>query len=703
MSTTPVNRIVLLTMVKNEEKNMRRLISSLAAWIDGVVICDTGSTDSTVELTNTLLKEFKLPGTVAQYPWENFGKSRTKSFEAFQRWVKESTDWAPEYTWALLLDADMVLGTEGGLKAAVTKLDSSIAGVQIPQKNGSIIYKNTRLLKSSESWKCIGSTHEYWSCDGGKPSSSFEFPVITDIGDGGCKADKFTRDAALLEADLKTDPNNVRTWFYLGQTYMSLSKNQEAVDALTKRIQLGGWEEEIYISHLYKGDCLKYLGRPTEAVDEWLRAWQVRQHRTEAALRLINYYRVSPNRTFVAMTYLEKLLQLQLGETLDGKKVWNPVTNNDILFVSHHDMMFPVWEELGIIAFYTGHREAARLRLDKAMLYAANDFNHRNRLIDLYRWYAWKLPVTKRTALTLDPAHLDWVNEGFWKSFNPSVWRESDRYLVNLRTANYHTTNAKHYEYRGKHGLIVTRNVVLEMDRDLNVLTDRFAPIETVVPEKYVVNKSTNIHGIEDCRWLGTNSLLGTTRQFGPTDLNKMIRIDIDNKTKSLVRMKPLMSPVPSEENDCQKNWMPFIWKGEEAIVYKINPFTVYTMKGKNLMTWTAKNGFTFDGFRGSAPPVAWKSAAYPNEELILVCHFSFYGGEGRRYYHRFITVNNDLTPSRLSRVFTLTDDAIQYVSGMCVSLLEGHYVVTYGINDSQAWAIEVDAKVIEGAMTYAL
>jgi hypothetical protein len=50
-----------------------------------------------------------------------------------------------------------------------------------------------------------------------------------------------------------------------------------------------------------------------------------------------------------------------------------------------------------------------------------------------------------------------------------------------------------------------------------------------------------------------------------------------------------------------------------------------------------------------------------------------------------------------------LTDDAIQYVSGMCVSLLEGHYVVTYGINDSQAWAIEVDAKVIEGAMTYAL
>jgi len=47
-------------MVKNEEKNVRRLISSVKGWVDGVVLCDTGSTDSTVSLTKALLKEFNL-------------------------------------------------------------------------------------------------------------------------------------------------------------------------------------------------------------------------------------------------------------------------------------------------------------------------------------------------------------------------------------------------------------------------------------------------------------------------------------------------------------------------------------------------------------------------------------------------------------------------------------------------------------------
>ena len=48
-------RIVLLTMVKNEEKNIRRLFNSVKDWVDGIVLCDTGSTDSTVKLTKTLL------------------------------------------------------------------------------------------------------------------------------------------------------------------------------------------------------------------------------------------------------------------------------------------------------------------------------------------------------------------------------------------------------------------------------------------------------------------------------------------------------------------------------------------------------------------------------------------------------------------------------------------------------------------------
>ena len=65
-------------MVKNEEKNIKRLFSSMKSWIDGIVLCDTGSTDNTIQLAKTLIEDIKLPGRIYQYPWENFGKSRTK-------------------------------------------------------------------------------------------------------------------------------------------------------------------------------------------------------------------------------------------------------------------------------------------------------------------------------------------------------------------------------------------------------------------------------------------------------------------------------------------------------------------------------------------------------------------------------------------------------------------------------------------------
>jgi hypothetical protein len=44
-------------------------------------------------------------------------------------------------------------------------------------------------------------------------------------------------------------------------------------------------------------------------------------------------------------------------------------------------------------------------------------------------------------------------------------------------------------------------------------------------------------------------------------------------------------------------------------------------------------------------------------------------------------------------------DAHIQYVAGMCESLTTGNYVLTMGVNDSEAWAVEIQGAVIEGAM----
>jgi hypothetical protein len=56
-----------------------------------------------------------------------------------------------------------------------------------------------------------------------------------------------------------------------------------------------------------------------------------------------------------------------------------------------------------------------------------------------------------------------------------------------------------------------------------------------------------------------------------------------------------------------------------------------------------------------------------------------------------------------MSRIFTMADDPIQYVAGMCKSLDQNGYVITYGINDSQAWYMEVKNEVIEESLVYEL
>ena len=55
--------------------------------------------------------------------------------------------------------------------------------------------------------------------------------------------------------------------------------------------------------------------------------------------------------------------------------------------------------------------------------------------------------------------------------------------------------------------------------------------------------------------------------------------------------------------------------------------------------------------------------------------------------------------PSRISKIFCVGDAHIQYVAGMCESLTAGNYVLTMGVNDSEAWAVEIAGAVVEGAL----
>jgi len=95
-------KICLNMIVKNESKIIRRLFDSVLPIIDFYCICDTGSTDNTIDIITEYFKEHNIPGKITREPFKDFGYNRTFSLQQ----CKDI-----EADLLLLLDADMVLDT----------------------------------------------------------------------------------------------------------------------------------------------------------------------------------------------------------------------------------------------------------------------------------------------------------------------------------------------------------------------------------------------------------------------------------------------------------------------------------------------------------------------------------------------------------------------------------------------------------------
>ena len=296
-------RIVLICMIRNEEKVFKRCIDSAIDLVDGLCICDTGSTDSTVELAGDIIKNSGKPGKIYQYNFVNFGQSRTKSFEYALDFV-DSLGWNRGETFGLLLDADMILR----YNSFFNKIDLEKFGTyKIAQYvTNNTFYYNIRLIKMSLEWVCEGVTHEAWLCrsyDNGVAIFHENSRIwIEDVDDGGFKSDKFERDRRLLLKGIEDEPSNrCRYYFYLGQTYMCLHEYEKSIECYKTRIDMDGnsWPEEVWMS-MYMIVKNYFFLKEYAKMEEWsMKAYQYRPIRAdqliipcEAFLTLKDYDKV---------------------------------------------------------------------------------------------------------------------------------------------------------------------------------------------------------------------------------------------------------------------------------------------------------------------------------------------------------------------------------------------------------------------------
>ena len=709
-------------MVKNESRIIRRLLDSVKEKVDGVIICDTGSTDNTVELARTWMRDNNVPGQVYEFPFVNFGKSRTKSFEMSQQWLREEAGegWDATNTWSLLLDGDMMLGEKDKIdRAALQALHANAAGVSLKQANGSLVYSNMRILRCSEPWICKGATHEAWTCPQGKQTILFSEPVLVDRNDGGCKADKYPRDVRLLLEDLAEMPNDARTHFYLGQTYLCMRNWDNAIPILKKRIELSGWDEEVYIAYMYLGEAYMGAGKTAEAVKTWLDGWQFRQHRSEIPLKLISYYRKEPKSQFIASMFLEKLFAITFGEDLrTGQPSGIQMKNNDILFVNKRDVDFHIWEELLILAYYSGQAKPTWVRVDELEVKNQLGWHDFNALFGQLHWYDWVVGWEK-TKLKPKISSLPWVDEDdahVWQPFNPSIRANGSGYDLNLRFANYFTNEAKNYGFRGFNGQVLTRNVLTHVDVSGSATWEKPRILEEVlIDPSFKQDMGSHIKGVEDCRLVANSSkreFLGTSKSYADNGINKIFHCQAPESGEGPYTIRQLPLPEGVSPGECQKNWLPFRMtnsdlqeEGKLCYIYSFTPLRICDEDGKDLVRLDTSNlaGFNLKEWRGSAGPVAWQSEAYPEERYLCVMHKVQIGGDGRWYYHRFMTLDKDFKPSRLSCFVRMSKERVEYWSGMCKAIDFDGYWITYGLKDSEAYIAKATTSDIEKLFFYNL
>lgn len=335
--------ICLNMIVKNETPVLERLFRSVRAVIDYFVIVDTGSADGTPEFIERLAREFGLPGEVHFRDWVNFGHNRQQALELAIA--------AGRGDWLLLIDADEELAFSD--PEFFRRLEPGVS-YQLEKHHDNLRYALNNLIDIRDSrWAWRAPVHEYLEyLEGpGRQEKREDVWIIYHSGQGArsrgvTQREKFLRDAALLEAALRQEPDNARNRFYLAQSYRDAGEPRKAYKHYDRRASMGGWPEEVYVAQYEKAKLAIQLQYPhPDIVAEHLKAWSLRPIRAEALWQLATYCRERQR-------YAEGYLFAKVGKDI-------PLPD-DILFVRRDVYEWRLLDEFAVCAYWIGqYRESA--------------------------------------------------------------------------------------------------------------------------------------------------------------------------------------------------------------------------------------------------------------------------------------------------------------------------------------------------------
>lgn len=239
---------ILIVMCKNEAHVIERLFDSVKEYVAGILVVDTGSTDTTVETVFAWGERTGVYVECVKIQWVNFAHCRNEC-------LRIASGLYGADRWYLLADADWELIRRGEEKRLELPSSPYIKAVAFKVAGLGVGLSHSCLIRDLTHWTYKGAIHEYLEYDAGDEN---EIRFNREYwGDWifHCHKDGATRD---LRGDLKALSYEVydkevpesRDVFYLGNTAFDLGDYELAEYWYKKRIVLGGWIDEVWYSKL---------------------------------------------------------------------------------------------------------------------------------------------------------------------------------------------------------------------------------------------------------------------------------------------------------------------------------------------------------------------------------------------------------------------------------------------------------------------
>ena len=675
-----IPKICLNMIVKNESAIILRLLESVTPIIDSYCICDTGSTDNTIQLIQEYCESKNIPGKILKESFQDFGYNRSYALKSCN--MMENADYI------LLMDADMKLEINTLNVPDFKKMLKNDA-YYVVQGCPDFYNENIRIIRNDPTYNYWGVTHEYIELPDNAviENISKDILFITDVGDGSNKENKFNRDIELLIKGLEINPNNPRYLFYLANSYRDSNQTEKAIEIYNKRIQVGGWLQETWHSYYSMANCYMQMNRPDQALVYWLEAYQIMPTRIENLYKIVNYYRHKSQYALALLFY----------EIADKVRLENPPINH--LFLENDIYEHKLDYEIFIIGYYTNMNKHAMINMCMSLLNKRNiNSSIYNNIMLNYKHYC---PMLTNHYVSYD--ELSEENKSLFVELNkigntcmnqktdmysstPSVcMKEPNELYVCKRYVNY--TIDEHGNYINQEN-IITINIfaILCMnDNKWSIIREYVMDYNKEYDNMYV--------GMEDVKIFDNNNTIEYTANRVTNDTIQNVEYGIYDVTNNKIVESTILK-FSNRQLD-EKNWTMFHTTNKERkLVYNWNPLTICEKQNDEIrVIREVTTPRLFKQLRGSSHGV------HIGDEVWFLCHLVNHESR-RHYYHMFVVISAETYELiKYTQLFTFEKEKVEYSLGFVYVKKESQFLIGYSTNDNTTKYLIIGKDIIDEMM----